>query len=292
VDVDTRRGLREGVPRLLELFRRAGIRATFFVTFGPDRSGAAIRRAWRPSFLLKMARSNALRLYGLRTLLSGTLFPAEPVGAGSPELLRQIVAEGHELGLHGWDHVGWQDRVQRMSRPEAEAEMTSAAAAYRRILGRAPLASAAPGWRTTVEALEAQEGLGLLYASDVRGRGPFWVANGTKRLGTLQLPTTLPTLDELLGRVTDIGGALEAALGPGPNVFTLHAEVEGGVHIGWFDGFLRRQLRRGLELLPMGELAVRLLETPADHPLAPVVPGRVRGRSGWVAVQGGSEACF
>jgi len=81
VDVDTRRGLAEGVPRLLEFFRRAGIRASFFVTMGPDRSGLAIRRALQPSFLFKMWRTNPLKLYGLRTLLSGTLLPALPVGA-------------------------------------------------------------------------------------------------------------------------------------------------------------------------------------------------------------------
>src|SRR5439155_127103 len=88
VDVDTRRGLAEGIPRLLELFRRAGVRASFFVTLGPDRSGLAIRRAVQPSFLYKMWRTNPLKPYGLRTLLSGTLLPALPVGAGAPALLR------------------------------------------------------------------------------------------------------------------------------------------------------------------------------------------------------------
>ena len=48
VDVDTRRGLSDGVPRLLELFRRLDVTASFFVTMGPERAGTAIRRAWRP----------------------------------------------------------------------------------------------------------------------------------------------------------------------------------------------------------------------------------------------------
>src|SRR5262249_51954893 len=87
VDVDTRRGLDEGVPRLLALFRRLGIRASFFVTMGPDHSGRAIRRALRPSFLAKMWRTNPFKLYGLRTLLSGTLAPARLVGAGAPAML-------------------------------------------------------------------------------------------------------------------------------------------------------------------------------------------------------------
>src|SRR5262249_36765211 len=114
IDVHTRRGLDEGVPRLLELFRRFSIRASFFVTMGPDNSGRAIRRALRPSFLAKMWRTNPLKLYGLRTLLSGTLVPARLVGAAAPPILRQIAAEGHEVAPHGWHHVGWQDRIHRL----------------------------------------------------------------------------------------------------------------------------------------------------------------------------------
>lgn len=290
VDVDTRRGLREGVPRLLELFRRLQVRASFFVTFGPDRSGLALRRAWRPSFLLKMARTNPLRLYGVRTLLSGTLLPAEPVGAGAPDLLRQIVNEGHELGLHGYDHVGWQDRVHRMSRAEVEADFLSAVSAFREIFGRAPAASAAPGWRTTRLALEVQDGLGLRYASDVRGSAPFRPTDGRTPFRTLQIPTTLPTVDELLGRVRDIPAALERALGSGLNVFTLHAEVEGGALSAMFAGFLNRQLRRGVEVRSLGEIAAGILEASVEPPLSAVASGRVPGRSGWVAVQAGSGA--
>ncbi len=290
VDVDTRRGLREGVPRLLELFRRLQVRASFFVTFGPDRSGLALRRAWRPSFLRKMARTNPFRLYGVRTLLSGTLLPAEPVGSGAPDLLRQIVNEGHELGLHGYDHVGWQDRVHRMSRQEIERDLRAAVTAYREIVGHPPLASAAPGWRTTRLALEVQDSLGFRYASDVRGSAPFRPADGHAPLRTLQIPTTLPTVDELLGRVRDIPAALEGALGPGLNVFTLHAEVEGGPLIREFDRFLGRQLGRGWAAVPLAEVVARLLSMPAAHPVCPILQGRVPGRSGWVAIQGGPGA--
>ncbi len=111
IDVDTRLGLQEGVPRLLELFRRYSVRASFFVTFGPDHSGRAIRRIFRPSFIAKMWRTNPFRLSGFKTLLAGTLLPSLPVGEGEPALLKDIVAEGHELGIHGYDHVRWQDQL-------------------------------------------------------------------------------------------------------------------------------------------------------------------------------------
>jgi peptidoglycan/xylan/chitin deacetylase (PgdA/CDA1 family) len=283
VDVDTRRGLVEGVPRLLELFRRADLRASFFVTMGPDRSGVAIRRVFRASFLLKMCRTNPFRLYGVRTLLSGTLLPARPVGAGGPVLLRQIADEGHEVAVHGWDHVGWQDRIGRLAPSAVRGDLTRAAQAFAAIFGQPPRASAAPGWRTSPEALVTQEAWGFRYASDTRGAAPFrpWVAGGP--LKTIQVPTTLPTMDELLGRVRDLSAALEGALRPGVNVLTLHAEVEGGPLGPALERFVAGARRAGAALTRLDEVAAVALADADELPVAPVVRGRVDGRSGWIS---------
>lgn len=286
VDVDTRRGLDEGVPRLLELFRQTDVRASFFVAMGPDRSGAAIRRAWRPAFLWKMWRTSALRLYGLQTILSGTLLPGRPVGAGAPELLRQIGIEGHEVAPHGFDHVGWQDRVQRWSAERVRGDMADALHAFEVVFGTRPEASAAPGWRTTAEALVVQEEFGHRYASDVRGHAPFQPALASGPLKTLQIPTTMPTLDELIGRVPDVVSALEQSMRSGLNVLTAHAEVEGGLLLGAFERFLQRARRRGVEITRLGDAATSICEQADSLPVLPIGRARVPGRSGWVAVQG------
>lgn len=284
VDVDTRRGLEEGVPRLLEILRARGLRASFFVTMGPDRSGLAIRRAWRPSFLAKMWRTGAVSLYGFRTLLSGTVLAARPVGGGCPALLRRIADQGHEVAMHGFDHVGWQDRVHRL-RPEAIArDLHRARAAFHEALGVAPRAAAAPGWRTTPAALTVQEDLGLAYASDVRGDRPFRPLTAGGPLGTIQIPTTLATMDEMLGRERDLAAALGAALRPTLNVFTLHAEVEGGPLAPAFAAFLDLAARRGVCTVTLGEVAERIRREGPGLPTLPVGRGRVPGRSGWVAV--------
>ena len=284
VDVDTRRGLADGVPRLLELFRRLDVTASFFVTMGPERSGAALRRAWRPSFLLKMLRTNPLRLYGLRAMFAGTLLPARPVGAGAPAMLRDIAAAGHEVAPHGWDHFGWQNRVERLAPSAVRAEFTAAARAYEVALGVPPAASAAPGWRTTDAALLVQEDLGLAYASDVRGRAPFRPRVEGGALKTIQIPTTMPTMDELLGRVADVEGALTAALAPDVNVFTLHAEVEGGPLADRFGAWLERLRSAGRPVMTLRALAdaVRARSVPE----AAVSRGQIPGRSGWVAMAG------
>ncbi len=119
VDCDTFLGTRDGIPRLLEILAAREIRATFFFTLGPDRSGLAARRVFtRKGFLRKMIRSRAPRLYPLRTMLSGTLLPAPAIGERCAAQIRSVAQAGHETGVHGWDHVRWQDRLERM-KPEA-----------------------------------------------------------------------------------------------------------------------------------------------------------------------------
>jgi undecaprenyl phosphate-alpha-L-ara4FN deformylase len=289
VDVDTRRGLDEGVPRLLELFRGLDVRASFFVTMGPDRSGTALRRAWRPSFLAKMWRTRAWRLYGLRTILSGTILRARPVGCGSPALLHQVAGAGHEVAPHGFDHARWQDGVHRLPPASIRDDLARAANGFRIVMGTEPLASAAPGWRTTPAALVTQEQFGYRYASDVRGHGCFRPMVSEHVLATLQVPTTMPTVDELLGRVRDIPAALVAAIGQELNVFTLHAEVEGGPWLATFRAFLERAHSDGVRFVPLVELATRWARGRQDVVVCPIVQGRVPGRSGWVAIQGKSE---
>ena len=287
VDVDTRAGLRDGVPRLLELFRRYSLRASFFVTFGPDRSGRALKRLIRPSFIAKMWRTNPLRLYGLRTILSGTILPSLPVGEGEPALLKDVVAEGHELGIHGYDHVRWQDGVEGMEEHEISNELSKALDAYEQVMGYRPVSSAAPGWRCTPSSLSAQDRFGFLYASDVRGSSAFVPAHDGIHFVTPQIPTTLPTLDELLGREPNINDHLLSSLKDGLNVHTIHAEVEGSVYLSLFEGLLQELIRRDVGIVRLRDVAeMTLNEGPASIPRLSVVRQTVPGRSGWVACQG------
>jgi undecaprenyl phosphate-alpha-L-ara4FN deformylase len=284
VDVDTRIGLREGVPRMLALLGRYGIRASFFVSFGPDHSGRAIRRIWRPSFMLKMLRTNPFRLYGVKTLLSGTLLPSKPIGDENPEALRAIVDAGHELGIHGYDHVFWQDRLEKLSETDIEAELERSVHAYERILGTRPRATAAPGWRCTQASLAVQDRLGFDYASDARGAAPFYPSAGGRIFNTLQIPTTLPTLDELIGREARLNDALLASLRDGLNVHTVHAEVEGRPYLPLFEELLQEIRRRSIETVLLRDVAASVA-AKAELPARAVTRGSVPGRSGWVACE-------
>ena len=78
VDVDTDRGTRIGVPNLLAVFEEFGVKATFLFSLGPDNTGRAIKRIFRPGFLSKVSRTSVVSTYGIRTLMNGDQPPHDP----------------------------------------------------------------------------------------------------------------------------------------------------------------------------------------------------------------------
>jgi peptidoglycan/xylan/chitin deacetylase (PgdA/CDA1 family) len=273
VDVCTYRGLRDGVPGVLGVLRKAKARATFYVTFGPDASGLAMLKLLNPKFALKMLRTKAASTYGLATAFYGTLLPSPLVGAGLPDLLRRVRDEGHEVGLHGWDHRRWQDRLQKYDPARLKDEFAKMVDAYRSALGGAPASFAAPAWLLTRDLFELEQQAGLRFASDTRGGAPFLpVFEG--REGTVpQYPVTLATLDECLGRMTPEEFVEEslrgAAAQPDYACFTAHAESEGLAYQGLLETFLAKL---GRPVTPLGELA------PGPLPRREIRMGRVPGR--------------
>lgn len=289
VDVDTHVGLREGAPRLLDLFAKHGVRASWFVTMGPDRTGRSILRVFKQKgFLGKMLRSGAPSLYPLSTMLRGTLLPSIPVVATQPDRLRAIEESGHELGIHGFDHVHWHDDLAQMSPAEVEDQVGRAAALFQQILGRKPDCFAAPGWQCTANSLRATDALGIRLRSDTRGTRPYQPAVDDYVSPTPEIPTTLPTLDEVLGReASDTDALVEAYEGwidwNGLNVHTVHTEVEGASYLDQLDRLLAR-VRDRLAILTLGDV-VEQLGADADLPRCNVSPGRLPGRGGTVACQ-------
>jgi undecaprenyl phosphate-alpha-L-ara4FN deformylase len=285
IDVDTFRGTRDGIPRLLESLAAHDIKATFFLTTGPDNMGRHLWRLANPAFLIKMLRSHAASLYGWDILLAGTLWPGRRIAAALGDVIRSAAAAGHEMGLHAWDHHRWQTQIDRLPREGIRAEIERGFDALAATLGEPPRCSAVAGWRVTEEVLEIKESFEFRYNSDCRGRAMFRPIVGGALL-TPQIPVTLPTYDELIGRdgVTDetYNERLLALIEPAQlNVLTIHAEVEGIVCAGMFDAFLRRARERELEFVPLGEL----LETAQDLPTDTLAQAPIEGRAGVVGWQ-------
>ena len=288
VDCDTFAGTRDGIPRLLEILAARGIRATFFFTFGPDRSGLAIRRVFtRKGFLTKMIRSRAPSIYPLSTMLSGTLLPAPRIGARCAEAIRSVARAGHETGVHGWDHVAWQDGLDRMSPERIRRDFGLAHAEYLRIFGAPARMCAAPGWTVNRESLEAQEERSLLLASDTRLGPPFFPVADGRVFRTLEIPTTLPTLDEALAwpgpRGDEALRRLYREAVRGAEVHTIHTEVEGRKYAGLFERILDDWRGDGVTFPLLSEIAREVLGNRQSVPGRPLTKTTLPGRGGFVA---------
>jgi undecaprenyl phosphate-alpha-L-ara4FN deformylase len=291
VDVDTYHGTRKGVPRLVDLLKKLGAGATFLFSLGPDHTGRAIKRAFRRGFLAKVSRTSVLSHYGLRTLLYGTLLPGPDIGRRCGAVMRSVRDAGFEVGIHSWDHVKWQDGVGEADAGWTERQMRLARERFEDIFGEPARAHGAAGWQTNLHALRLTQRLGFDYASDTRGTRPFIPVWRAEIVACPQLPTTLPTLDELIGtngltakNVAEHMLGLTREAPPAGHVYTLHAEIEGGKLAGAFEAMLAGWKSQGYELVPLRALAEDL--DLKNLPRNEIALGPVAGRSGSLTLQG------
>ncbi|HVB47257.1 MAG TPA: polysaccharide deacetylase family protein [Burkholderiales bacterium] len=295
IDVDTYHGTREGVPRLARLLERRGVAATFLFSLGPDHTGRAVRRVFRAGFLGKVSRTSVLSHYGLKTLLYGTLLPGPDIGRRCAAELRAVRAAGFEVGVHCWDHVRWQDEVTRRDAAWTRRELMRALERFEEVFGAPPRVHGAAGWQTNAHALRLLDELGFACASDTRGREPFLPSAGGEAFTCPQLPTTLPTFDELIGiegaSAADAARRILALCASAPaagHVFTAHAELEGGRLTRELESLLDGWRALGYQIVSLGTMAAAL--DRARLPRYALELGTVPGRSGTLAVQGAALA--
>jgi undecaprenyl phosphate-alpha-L-ara4FN deformylase len=291
IDVDTLRGTREGVPRLVAALRRAQAGGSFYFSLGPDHTGRALKRVFRRGFLGKVRRTSVVEHYGIRTLLYGTVLPGPRIDLKGGEAMRAVRDAGFEVGVHCHDHVRWQDGVARADAAWTRREFVRALEAFQGVFGTPARAHAAAGWQLNAQVLELEHEFGLSYASDTRGAGPFWPTMSGVQGRCLQLPTTLPTFDELIGvDGMDAQAAAQRLLRESrdgitdTHVFTLHAELEGQKLLPQFEFLLQRWREAGVLLTSLRDYHQGL--DGARLARQEVVWGTVPGRSGTLAAQG------
>ena len=290
IDVDTARGTIKGVPPLLSIFEELDITSTFLFSLGPDNTGRAIKRVFRPGFFSKVSRTSVLSVYGLRTLLYGTLLKGPHIGKKHGNIMRLAKMAGHEVGIHTYDHIYWQDNLHKMTEPQVREEVTKCCDIFQEIFGMPAHTMGAAGWQANKKSLAAYDDAGFLYASDTRGATPFFPKIKQRQFNTLQIPTTLPTLDELLGRPEYPFEGLHdhylSLIKPNQlNVLTIHTELEGMYYLAWFKNLLIKIKDAGIQIVPMKTLALTVLKQKEKIPHCQLMQKEIDGRSGLLACQ-------
>jgi len=281
IDVDTYRGTLLGVPALIGLLQRYDAGATFFFSLGHDRSGCEARA------------TSLVRHYDLTTRLYGRVLPGPNIGVRCAETLRQANSAGFEMGIHAWNRVNWERNVQTAENHWVESEMAKACAKFEELFADAPRVHAAAGWKMNRHALRLTQRLGFSYASDCRGSHPFIPVIDGELVACPQLPTTLPTLDELLvlepkyspeqavDRIAQLSNALD-----GDHVFTLRAELEGMKFVEAFERLLNTWKSDNHLLVPLRDIRATL--DPGALPRHAVSLQNTPGRKGERLTQDGN----
>ena len=304
IDVDTLKGTQVGVPALMNLLKKHHAGATFLFSLGPDHTGRAIKRVFRKGFLGKVKRTSVVSHYGFPTLLYGTLLPGPDIGKRCGDVMRSTRDEGFEVGIHTWDHVKWQDNVAHESADWTRHQMTLAQDRFTDIFKTAARTHGAAGWQMSRHALRLTQEMGFDYCSDGRALLHNAIAHfpvvDAEIIDCPQIPTSLPTLDELIGldsctevnvheRLLDITrftpGAMSAARDRMcAHVFTLHAELEGMRLLPTFERLLQGWREQGYELVATGTIYRNLDRVHLPYFVADY--GTLPGRSGRLLMQG------
>ncbi len=262
IDVDTYHGMKNGVPRLLNILGNYDIKSTFFLSIGPDASGRAILQLIKnPRFLKKMVRTNAVGLYGLRTALYGTLLPSPMIALSFPEIVQEILSQGHEVQFHAWDHRRWQDEVHTRSTQWIRDWFEKGIRGFAELTGQTPSAFGAPAWAIDDRVMEILKDYRFDYLSCTRARKPFI----HEKIGVVEIPSDLPCFEEV-GFSKGISSVASILKDGDMHVLPVHAEVEGGIWSSHFIDLLEQVTKAGYrfttlseirKLLPVDKLAVR-----------------------------------
>jgi len=134
-------GSRVGVPRILELLKKTGVPATFFVP-----------------------------------AVAALLYPDEQ---------RRVIAEGHEIGLHGWIH-----ELNSILPEKEERELhLRASDTLEQITGVRPVGMRTPSWDFSPATLTIQREMGLLYDSSLMADDdPYELEQHGEPTGIIELP--------------------------------------------------------------------------------------------------------
>jgi peptidoglycan/xylan/chitin deacetylase (PgdA/CDA1 family) len=281
IEVATLRGTRRAVPRIAAALKEAHASATFLFSLGSDHTGRALN---------SLPRVPRLKCYGLAALLSGTLLPGANIGRRGADAMRLVRAEGHEAGILAHDRVRWLKCIAGADEAWTAAEMRRARERYEEIFGTPALTHGAPGWRMNRYAFRYTQRLGFQHCSDTRGTGPFIPVVRGEIVACPQLPTTLPTLDELLakGNTPDeaVQRLLDASRDPAPtgHVYALRAEVEGTVFAPALRALLAGWHALGYQVVSLNDYAAGL--NLSRLPRCVVMEDSVAAAPGSVTLQG------
>jgi len=291
VDVDGLAPALIGAPQLADLMETHSAGASFLFSVGPDRSGRHIGRLFQHGMPGRLWRTRFIRSFSAAAPLYGTLLPAPDLGKRTADVMRAIRDDGFETGVRGFDYLQWSQCASRRPADWISRQMHRARECYTEVFGELPRVHAAPDWQLSRHACRLTQRLEYAYSSDTRGTHPFLPVFQAEVISCPQLPTTLPTLDELIAQdAMSPHDAVERLLEmtrqatPWGHVYSANAAFEGRKLLPEFEQLLRGWRKQGYEFVSLRDYLFSF--DTRELPYHEVVTGTVPGRPGKFALQG------
>jgi undecaprenyl phosphate-alpha-L-ara4FN deformylase len=223
VEVRTLRGLHEGLFNLMRLFSEHQVRASLFFPLGRDLSGRSPISAWRDRERL-----------GLLPLTYGTLLVGPSLARAAAAPMALAAKEGHEVGLLGLSPRHWSHRLAHADARWVDRQFTRLWDTFVGAGGVAPTGLATPDWQINPQLLGQLTPGRYRFSTLSRGKFPYFPVLQDVRSRVPEIPTTLPTVDELLqepgvsiDNVHEHLYARSQRVLPAGHVFAASAESEG-----------------------------------------------------------------
>jgi len=272
VDINTYSGIKSGLPKILDTLSRKNLPASFYISFGPDRTGLTLLQMLRPRLFARMIRSYSVGRHDLKAAIYGLLKKPPMVGMAFPEILRLIKDIGHDVACHAWDNRIWQDWLPLMSRQYIKSWLTKMTTGYMETFGTMPEAFGAPGWRMDKRSLDIVGSFSFSHLSCTRAQEPFIFEEN----GLLEIPSNLPCIKET--GVEGVADALKTRVNTYiPQVLPVHAETEGLTYLSQLESILDLARSLGYIFARVSDIAQALYrEDLCVRGLAMArIPGRV-----------------
>ena len=279
ISVQTIFGANQGVPQLIKLLEKYSANATFFFAMGPDTNAVSIKQ---------LRQSLSLRYFNYKSINYRTILRRQTFETDCKDILTLAKENGFEIGVDRFNSTSWKNNALYASSNWTELQMQRTNSIFTKLSGEAPKASSAPFWQMNRDAYRLNQRLGYNYTSDTRGTHAFLPIFDGEIISCPQLPTTLPTIPEMIqGKRMEpdflLQSTIEHMKSLNQLIYGAHAEIEGGPYYSHFDKLLQHWRDNKHDVVSLQQYLERSV---ANLPRHNVITRKIPGFTNPLAYQG------
>ena len=160
IDLESEKGIKKGVPKILDLLKKHDVKASFYLTMGGESNIFELLK-----YRKKLDCERGIKVFSKGEILRMLLFPRNFIRRNK-KILRRILEEGHEIGIHGWKHRAWTRGLERI---DIGKHLDKSIEEYKKIFGKIPTSFCSPAFRINRDVVSELDKRDFKVVSDFEG---------------------------------------------------------------------------------------------------------------------------